>query len=162
MIRGITWRRLEHSVETLAKLFSELKLVTDNLLSIYEKPLSSIINVNYYGNLDLFSLYRTRNVKRKLSERDTSEEAAANGVNHTMSESQVYAYMCQQMVLHCLYTDSSQPHSCNCSSFPTHAVSLYTYMCIFSAGELLVLSISCTLQNTYKLVEGIHVCDGLV
>ena len=29
------WWRLEHSVETSAKLFSELKLVTDNLLSIY-------------------------------------------------------------------------------------------------------------------------------
>jgi len=29
------WWRLQHSVETSAKLFSELKLVTDNLLSIY-------------------------------------------------------------------------------------------------------------------------------
>lgn len=34
-------------------------------------------------------VYRTRNVKRKLSEQDKSEETAANEVNHTMSESQV-------------------------------------------------------------------------
>ena len=47
-------------------------------------------------------VYRTRNVKRKLSEQDKSEETAANEVNHTMSESQVCVH-------HLIY--GSQPHS---------------------------------------------------
>ena len=38
---------LEHSVETLAKLFSELKLVTDNLLSIYAILVSNPDPLNY-------------------------------------------------------------------------------------------------------------------
>ena len=51
----------------------------------------------------IVSVYRTRNVKRKLSERDTSEETAANEVNHTLSESQVCVHQFIYGSLPCSY-----------------------------------------------------------